>query len=102
MSNVDQDADSFGAPLGPDDLERSLADDGQAAVVDGLTGVLAVCAELRQRRLAGGLDVGDVAARCSCDAEAIAWVDEGDVAAPVEALVYYAAALGLSVRMTVG
>jgi len=101
MSNLDQGDDPFDADLGRwlGPYDGPSADEEDGSIVDGLTAVLAVCAVLRERRLAAGLDVSDVAARCACDGEAIAWVDEGDVAAPIEAVVYYAAALGLSLRL---
>jgi hypothetical protein len=84
-----------------DDLDASVADDDDALVVDGLTGVLEVCAALHEHRVAAGLSLDEVAARSACHFEAIEWVDEGDVAAPVEALVYYAVAVGLCLRLSI-
>lgn len=91
-----------------DDLDTPVDEDheddgyqGEHAIVDGLAGVLQACAALRDERLALGLTVADVAARCACDGRAIEWLDEGDVGAPLEALVYYASAVGLAVDVVV-
>jgi len=56
---------------------------------------------LYDRRRGRGLSVDDLAERCACPREVIEWVDEGDVAVPVEALVYYAAAVGLRVTLEI-
>jgi hypothetical protein len=75
--------------------------DNEAAVVDGLAAVLGVCQTLHEQRLALGLSLEQVAERSAGDAWAAEWVDEGDVSAPIEALVYYAAAVGLRLEVAV-
>jgi hypothetical protein len=75
--------------------------DDDAVVVDGLSSMSIACGVLHERRLALGLDLDELIDRCACDPEAIEWADEGDVAAPVEALAYYAAAVGLRVEVRV-
>jgi hypothetical protein len=73
----------------------------EGGVVDGLSSVSVACGVLHQRRLALGLGLDEVIDRCACDPETIEWADEGDVATPVEALAYYAAAVGLRVEVRV-
>lgn len=85
----------------PDDLDATIEADNDAGVVEGLAVILAVCAELRHQRLALGLGIDDVARRGGCDARAVEWIDDGDVAAPLEALAYYAAAVGLRLHLAV-
>jgi hypothetical protein len=86
----------------PADNERAVAVvDHEGAVVDGLSSVSIACGALHERRLALGLALDEVIDRCDCDPESIEWADEGDVAAPVEALAHYAAAVGLRVEVTV-
>jgi hypothetical protein len=103
----DTDMDEPNGPNAPDEppdedeLDVWVADSSDAEVVDGLAAVLTVCATLRERRLGLGFTLADVVDRCLCDAEAIEWVDEGDVASPVEALVYYAAAVGMRLELGV-
>jgi hypothetical protein len=84
-----------------DDLDELVAEHDDDELVDGLAGLLAACADLRNARLALGLSLDDVIERCPCDARDIEWVDEGDVAAPAEALVYYAITVGMRVEFTV-
>lgn len=75
--------------------------DDEEAVVDGLAAVLRVCQTLHEQRLALGLSLEEVAERGAGDAWTAEWVDEGDVSAPIEALVYYAAAVGLRLEVAV-
>jgi hypothetical protein len=84
-----------------DDLDADLIGADDAAIVDGLADLLEVCAVLREHRLAQGLGLDDLASRCGYGRTPMEWVDDADVAIPAEALVYYAAALGLTVRFTV-
>jgi hypothetical protein len=84
-----------------DDVDADVMDASEGALVDGLTGLLEVCSVLREHRVARGLGLDTVAVRCGYELTAIEWIDDGDVAAPAEALIYYAAALGLTVRFTV-
>jgi hypothetical protein len=71
-------------------------------IVDGFGDVLRVCATLRERRVSAGLSIPEVAALGCGDPVALAGVDDGDLGVPVEALVYYAAALGVDLRLTLG
>jgi len=87
--------------LEPDDLDAGIIEYGDALVVDGLSSLLAVCERLRERRIQSGLSLIDVIQRSPCAPMGIEWVDEGDVAAPAEALIYYAAAVGLAVEFAV-
>ena len=73
----------------------------EGSIVEGLAAVLQVCQTLHEQRVALGLTLAQVAAEYGGDAWAAEWVDEGDVSAPVEALVYYAAALGLKLKIGV-
>ncbi|HWW54792.1 MAG TPA: hypothetical protein VNY84_13530 [Acidimicrobiales bacterium] len=75
--------------------------DVEGAVIDGLSSVSVACGDLHERRLALGLGLDEVIDRCPCDPETIEWVDEGDVATPVEALAYFAAAVGLRLEVRV-
>jgi hypothetical protein len=93
------------SPDRPDGARWSVAayDPGEVegAVVDGLSSVSVACGDLHARRLALGLGLDEVIDRCPCDSETIEWVDEGDVATPVEALAYFAAAVGLRLEVRV-
>jgi hypothetical protein len=84
-----------------DDLDADLMAAHDDAVVDGLASLLQACAVLHEHRVAQGLGLEDLADRCDCETTPLEWVDGGDVAAPAEALVYYAAALGFRVRFAV-
>jgi hypothetical protein len=85
--------------LDRDDEDAWLTAGNEGDVVAGLAAVIDACQALRQRRVALGLSLDDVAERCAFDCEPIEWVDEGDVAVPVEALVYYATALGVRLEL---
>ena len=74
----------------------------ERAILDGLGAVLRVCQTLHEERLALGLTVEQVAAEFGGDAWTAEWVDEGEVSAPIEALVFYAAAVGLRLEVEVG
>ena len=82
-------------------LEEAGEAGREGSVIAGLAAVLEVCRTLHEARLALGLTVVQVADESGGDAWAAEWVDEGDVSAPVEALVYYAAAVGLTLEIGV-
>lgn len=82
-------------------LEEAGEAGREGSIVEGLAAVLEVCQALHDERLALGLTVAQVAVESGGEAWAAEWVDEGDVSAPVEALVYYAAAVGLKLEIGV-
>jgi hypothetical protein len=69
----------------------------ERAILDGLAAVLRACRSLHDERVALGLTLEEVTAEYGW---ALERVDEGDVSAPIDALVYYAAAVGL--RLEIG
>jgi hypothetical protein len=81
-----------------DDLD---AGDEDEAVVDGLYAILTVCMTLRNERVSRGISLAEVISASRCDPRAIEWVDDGDVGAPLEGLVYYAAALDMVIDLRV-
>jgi hypothetical protein len=85
-----------------DELDEDVVAAAEDAIVDGLAGLLEVCSVLHEHRLSQGIRLDQLATRCNYEAAPLECIDDGDLAAPVEALAYYAAALGLTVTYAVG